>query len=90
MEIIGGEDCVFCKHWRRLHSNKTDLTKVVIILLESISDPGPKEEHYPHLKKLEDGWKMNFGTLFTNNPKSGLNFRDEAKSQGWAVRWSAR
>ena len=61
-----------------------------ITFLDFIEDAGPKEEHYPYLKKIEAEWMTNLGTLSTINPRSGLNFRDEAKSQGWAIRWSGR
>ena len=90
MENLRGEDCGFCKHWRRFHRNDTDLCNVEITFLDDITDPGPRAEHYPHLKKLEARWMTDLGTLCSINPRSGLNFKDEAKSQGWAVRWSGR
>ena len=90
MENHRGEDCGFCKHWRRFHQNDPDLSNVDITFLDFIEDAGPKEEHYPYLKKVEAEWMTNLGTISTINPRSGLNFRDEAKAQGWAVRWSGR
>ena len=90
MENFRGEDCGFCRHWRRFHRGETDLSNMEITFLDHTPDPGPQEHHYPNLRKLEDTWMMNLGTLCTINPRSGLNYRDEAKSQGWAVRWSGR
>ena len=90
MTSVKGEDCGFCRHWRRYHRGDPDLSSVEITFLDHIIDPGPKETHYPNLKKLEYTWMTNMGTLSTINPRSGLNYRDEAKSQGWAVRWSGR
>ena len=45
---------------------------------------------YPILKRLEATWMTILGTLTAITPghRSGLNFKDEARSQAWAVRWS--
>ena len=83
-----GEDCGFCKHWKRFHPNESDLENLQITFLDYTDDPGARENHYPHLKKLEATWMTNLGTLSAINPRSGLNFKDEATSQTWAVRWS--
>ena len=80
-----GEDCGFCKHWKRFHPGERDLQNLEITFLDSIEDPGEKEKHYPNLKRLEAMWMTNLGTITAINPRSGLNYNDEARSQGWAV-----
>ena len=83
-----GEDCGFCKHWKRFHQNERDLQNLQITFLDYTEDPGTRENQYPKLKRLEATWMTNLGTLSAINPRSGLNCKDEARSQAWAVRWS--
>jgi hypothetical protein len=80
-----GEDCGFCNHWKRFSPNESDLENLQITFLDYTD---ARENHYPHLKKLEATWMTNLGTLSAMNPRLGLNFKDEARSQAWAVRWS--
>ena len=60
-----GEDCGFCKHWAQYHKDSSDdLTCLKIVFLDQIDDPGPKEEDFPHLKKIEGTWMANLGQIW--------------------------
>ena len=48
------EDCGFCKHWAKDHKDAPqDLSCIKIVFLDQIDNPGPREEDFPNLKKLE-------------------------------------
>ena len=75
-----GEDCGFCKHWAQYHKDSSDdLTCLKIVFLDQIDDPGPKEEDFPHLKKIEGKWMANLGCLISMDRNHGLNIRDDAR-----------
>ena len=80
-----GEDCGFCKHWAQCHKESPDdLSALRIVLLDQINDPGPKEEDFPNLKRLEGKWMANLGCLTSMDRRSGLNIRDDARpKQNW-------
>ena len=79
------EDCGFCKHWAKDHSESPqDLSCVKIIFLDQVDDPGPREEDFPNLKRLEGTWMANLGCLVSMDRDHGLNVRDDAKpKQQW-------
>ena len=52
----------------------------VYFLLDSVVDPGRKQDDYPHLKRLEEVWMVTLGSLGTMDPAQGCNKRDDAKA----------
>ena len=80
-----GEDCGFCKHWAKEHSDSPDdLSCVNIVLLDQVNDPGPREDDFPNLKYLEGKWMANLGCLWSMDRVHGLNMKDDAKTrQHW-------
>ena len=80
-----GEDCGFCRHWAQDHKdNPEDLSALRILFLDQVNDPGPKEEDYPKLKRLEGKWMANLGCLHSMDREHGANIRDDAKpKQHW-------
>ena len=42
-----GEDCGFCKHWKRFHPGENGLENLEIIFLDFIVDPGEREKTLP-------------------------------------------
>ena len=84
MSRARGEDCGFCKHWARDHKDSpTDLSCVKVVLLDSVADPGAKEEDFPKLKYLEGKWMANLGCLFSIDRIHGANSRDDARPKQW-------
>ena len=76
-----GKDCGFCEHWARHHRNQLqDLSMLRVYFLDSVADPGRKEDDYPHLKRLEERWMITLGSLGTMDPAQGCNKRDDAKA----------
>ena len=81
-----GKDCHFCEHWAQFHKNNLqDISCVQIIFLDSCDDPGPAEEGYPLLRKLEEKWMINLGSLASLDPAQGLNKRDDARANVWRM-----
>ena len=80
-----GEDCGFCKHWAQYHKDSPgDLSSLRITFLDQTDDPGPREEDFPNLKRLEGKWMANLGCLTSMDRRSGLNIRDDARpKQNW-------
>ena len=62
-----------------------DFPGVEIYFLGQVDDPGPREEGYPHLKKLEDKWMVDMGSLGTLNPLKGCNKKDDAAAKAWGT-----
>ena len=84
MEKGNGKDCHFCEHWAVYHKdNLQDLSCVKIYFLDSCEDPGPAEEDYPLLRKLEEKWMITLGSLAALDPLQGCNKRDDAKANAW-------
>ena len=51
-------------HWEVYQKdNLQDLACVKIYFLDSCEDPGPAEEDYPSLIKLEEKWMITLGSL---------------------------
>ena len=76
-----GKDCGFCEHWARHHRNQLqDLSMLQVYFLDSVADPGRKQDDYPHLKRLEERWMVTLGILGTMDPAQGCNKRDDAKA----------
>ena len=76
-----GKDCHFCEHWALYHQNNLDdLSSVKIYFLDSCDDPGPAEDGYPLLRKLEEKWMVNLGSLASLDHQQGWNKRDDAKA----------
>merc|ERR1712208_49525 len=87
MTRLVGKDCNFCEHWSRYHrDNPTDFSGVEIYLLDKVEDAGRKEDGYPNLKKLEDKWMVNMGSLGTIDPIQGCNKKDDAAAKAWGTR----
>ena len=79
-----GKDCHFCEHWAIYHKdNLEDLSCVEIYFLDSCEDPGPADQDYPILRKLEEKWMINMGSLAALDPQQGCNKRDDAKAKAW-------
>ena len=79
-----GSDCHFCEHWAIYHKNDLqDLSCIQIYFLDSCEDPGPAEEDYPLLRKLEEKHMVNMGSLASLDPIQGCNKRDDAKAKSW-------
>ena len=80
-----GEDCGFCRHWAREHQGApADLSCLRVLLLDQVCDPGPKEEDFPNLKRVEGKWMANLGSLYSMDREHGTNIRDDAKpKQHW-------
>ena len=76
-----GKDCGFCEHWARHHRNQLqDLSMLNIYFLDSVADPGRKQDDYPNLKRLEEIWMVTLGSLGTMDPAQGCNKREDAKA----------
>ena len=56
---------------------------VQIFFLDSCEDPGPADQDYPLLRKLEEKWMVTLGSLASLDPKQGWNKRDDAKAKAW-------
>ena len=79
-----GKDCSFCEHWALYHKNNLqDLSCIEIYVLDSCEDPGPAQEDYPILRKLEEKWIINMGSLAALDPIQGWNKRDDARAKAW-------
>lgn len=86
MTRLVGKDCNFCEHWSRYHrDNPTDFSGVEIYLLDKVEDAGRKEDGYPNLRKLEDKWMVNMGSLGTIDPIQGCNKKDDAAAKAWGT-----
>ena len=78
MEQGLGKCCHFCEHWSRYHrGNFQDLSGVQIYFLDSCEDPGEKENGFPKLRKLEDQWMVNLGSLASLDPVNECNGKDD-------------
>ena len=65
-----GKDCGFCEHWARHHKNQLqDLSMLQVYFLDSVDDPGRKQEDYPHLKRLEERWMVTLDSLGGTMPR---------------------
>ena len=79
-----GDDCNFCEHWSRCHKEAlTDLSPIQIFFVDSCEDPGSKADGYPLLRKLEDRWMVQMGSLGTFDPINGCNRKDDAKAKSY-------
>ena len=79
-----GKDCHFCEHWAFYHKdNLQDMSCIEIYFLDSCEDPGPAEEDYPLLRKLEEKHMVNMGSLASLDPVQGCNERDDARARPW-------
>ena len=80
-----GEDCGFCQHWAKEHSDSPgDLSHVRIVFLDQVNDPGPREDGFPRLKGLEGKYMANLGCLHSMDRVHGTNVKDDAKpKQKW-------
>ena len=54
-----------------------------IYFLDQVDDPGPREEGYPNLRKLEEWWMVDMGSLGTLDPLQGCNKKDDAAAKAW-------
>ena len=86
MSRLVGKDFNFCEHWSRYHRNHPqDFSGVEIYFLDQVDDPGPREEGYPQLRKLEDRWMVDMGSLGTLDPVQGCNKKDDAAAKAWGT-----
>ena len=84
MERGVGKDCHFCEHWSIYHKDDLeDLSCIEVYFLDSCEDPGPAEEDYPVLRRLEEKWMVNMGSLASLDPVQGCNKRDDARARPW-------
>ena len=56
---------------------------LVLKFIYSCEDPGPADQDYPILRKLEEKWMINMGSLAALDPQQGCNKRDDAKAKAW-------
>ena len=81
-----GRDCNFCEHWTRYHAdNPADFSGVEIYFLDQVDDPGAREDGYPHLRRIEDRWMVDMGSLGTLDPVQGCNKKDDAAAKAWGT-----
>ena len=86
MSRLVGKDCNFCEHWSRYHRNQPgDFSGVEIYSLDQADDPGPREDGYPLLRKLEDRWMVDMGSLGTLDPLQGFNKKDNATAKAFKL-----
>ena len=64
MTRLVGKCCNFCEHWSQHHiDNPRDLSGVEIYFLDSVDNAGEKEDGYPNLRRLEERWMVDLGSL---------------------------
>ena len=86
MTRLVGKCCNFCEHWSRHHrANPTDLSGVEIYFLDAVEDAGPKEDGYPILRRKEDRWMVDLGSLGSLDPTQGCNKKDDAAAKAWGT-----
>jgi hypothetical protein len=86
MSRLVGKDCTFSEHWSRYHRNHPqDFSGVEIYFLDQFDDPDPREEGYPHLRKLEDRWMVDMGSMGTLDQVQGCNKKDDAAAKAWGT-----
>ena len=79
-----GKDCGFCKHWKQYHgANYKDLSSVKVYLLDSCANPGRKEDDWPGLRRLEERWYTDLGSLGLLDSVQGCNKKDDARAGAW-------
>ena len=77
-----GKDCNFCEHWTRYHAdNPADFSGVEIYFLDQVDDSGARGDGYPHLRRIEDRWMVDMGSLGTLDPVQGCNKERLQKKQ---------
>ena len=82
MELGKGTDCNFCAHWKQYHGpDYTDLSSVKIYFLDTCDNPGTFEDDYAGLKKVEEKWMVNMGSLTAMDVHQGCNKKDDAKAK---------
>ena len=78
------KDCGFCKHWKQYHgANYKDLSSVKVYLLDSCANPGRKEDDWPGLRRLEERWYTDLGSLGLLDSVQGCNKKDDARAGAW-------
>ena len=86
MTRLVGKCCNFCEHWSRHHrANPRDLSGVEIYFVDSVKNPGSRDDGYPQLRKLEERWMVDLGSLATLDPLQGCNKRDDAAARAWGT-----
>ena len=76
-----GKCCGFCAHWKLHHKNNyKDISKVQIYFLDVGEEAGSKVDGYPALRRLEEQWMVQMGSLGALDPVQGWNKRDDAKA----------
>ena len=72
----------FKARWSRHHrANPRDLSGVEIYFLESVENPGSREDGYPQLIKKEERWMVDLGCLATLDPLQGCKKRDDTAAR---------
>ena len=66
-------------------ANPRDLSGVEIYFVDSVENPGSREDGYPHLRRLEERWMVDLGSLATLDPLQGCNRRDDAAARAWGT-----
>ena len=78
----------YCEQWSRHHRHRhspRDPSFIEIYFLDSVENPGSKEDGYPQLMKLEERWMVDLGSLATLDPLKGSNKRDDAAAKAWGT-----
>ena len=82
MEKGLGTDCHWCVHWAQFHNHDyKDFSSVKIYFLDTCDNPGDLENDYAGLRKVEEKWMVNMGSLCTMDHQQGVNKKDDAKAR---------
>ena len=80
-----GSTVNFKQRWSK---HKCDMTKLVgkdCHFCEQVDDPGSYEDGYPLLRKVEDKWMVDMGSLGRLDPVQGCNKKDDAAAKAWGT-----
>ena len=82
MEKGLGTDCHWCVHWAQFHNHDyKDFSSVKIYFLDTCDNPGDLANDYAGLRKVEEKWMVNMGSLCTMDHQQGVNKKDDAKAR---------
>ena len=50
-----------------------------------VKNAGEREDGYPNLRRLEERWMVDLGSLGVLDPLQGCNKRDDAAARAWGT-----
>ena len=62
---------------------QTTRTSVKVYMLDSCANPGRKEDDWPGLRRLEERWYTDLGSLGLLDSVQGCNKKDDARAGAW-------